>query len=139
MDDATFIANSDSTILGDDVTIYLTGTDGYLLFNSGSHVELSASLTGPLAGIVTYQDRTVADGTVHLINSDSASYLEGTVYLPNGKVMINSDSVFGGDADYSIFIAKEYEINSDSTLVMNSDFGGSDVPLPWGLLDHLVR
>ncbi len=139
MDDATFIANSDSTILGDDVTIYLTGSDGYLLFNSDSTVRLSASLTGPMAGIVVYQDRNVADGTVHLINSDSASYFEGTVYLPNGKVMINSGSSLGGNAAYSIFIAKEYEINSDSTLVMNSDFGGSDVPLPAGLRDHLVR
>ena len=36
MDDATFIANSDSTIIGDDVTIYLTGSDGYLKFNSDS-------------------------------------------------------------------------------------------------------
>ncbi len=92
-----------------------------------------------MAGIVIYQDRNVADGTVHLINSDSASYLEGTVYLPNGKVMINSGGTLGGDAAYSIFIAKEFEINSDSTLVMNSDFGGSGVPLPSGLYDHLVR
>ncbi len=76
---------------------------------------------------------------MHLINSDSASYLEGIVYLPNGKVMINSGSTLGGNAAYSIFIAKEYEINSNSTLVMNSDFGTSDVPLPAGLRDHLVR
>ena len=139
MYDATFIANSFSTIQGSDVTIYLTGSNGYLKFNSNSTVQLSASLTGPMAGIVVYQDRTVADGTVHLINSDSTSYLEGTVYLPNGKVMINSGSTLGGDADYSIFIAKEFEINSDSTLVMNSDFGSSGVPLPSGLLEHLVR
>ncbi len=139
MDDALFKANSDSTILGTDVTIYLTGTGGYLEFNSDSTVQLSASLTGEYAGIVVYQDRTVADGTVHLINSDSTSYLEGTVYLPNGKVMINSGATLGGDADYSIFIAKEYEINSDSTLVMNSDFGSSGVPLPSGLTEHLVQ
>ncbi len=139
MDDALFKANSDSTILGTDVTIYLTGTGGYLEFNSDSTVQLSASLTGEYAGIVVYQDRTVADGTVHLINSDSTSYLEGTVYLPNGKVMINSGATLGGDADYSIFIAKEYEINSDSTLVMNSNFGSSGVPLPSGLTEHLVQ
>ncbi len=92
-----------------------------------------------MAGIVVYQDRNVADGTVHLINSDSASYFEGTVYLPNGKVLINSSSTLGGNAAYSIFIAKEYEINSDSTLVMNSNFGSSGVPLPSGLTEHLVR
>ncbi len=55
--------------------------------------------------------------------------------------MINSGNTLGGLASYSIFIAKQYEINSDSTLVMNGDFGGSDVPLPSGLAgnSHLVR
>ncbi len=69
------------------------------------------------------------------------SRLEGTVYLPNGKIMINSGSTLGGLASYSIFIAKQYEINSDSTLVMNSDFGSSGVPLPSGLAgnSHPVR
>ena len=60
-----------------------------------------------MAGILFYQDRDVEDGTVHLINSDSASSLEGTVYLPNGKVMINSGSTLGGSVSYSIFIAEE--------------------------------
>ena len=56
-----------------------------------------------------------------------------------GFVMINSGSTLGGAASYSIFIAKEYDINSGSSLVVSSDLGGSDVPLPSGLRDHLVR
>ncbi len=132
MDDALFKANSGGTIQGEDVTIYLTGTDGSLEFNSDCSVELSASLTGTYAGIVVYQDRNVADGTVHLINSDSNSYLEGVVYLPNGKILINSGSNFGDNATWSIFIAEEFEINSDSTLVLNTNYEGSTVPLPAG-------
>ncbi len=85
MDDALFKANSGSTIEGDDVTIYLTGTGGYLEFISNSTVQLSASLDGPMAGMVVYQDRTVADGTVHLINSDSASYLEAAHIRPRKR------------------------------------------------------
>ena len=103
------------------------------MFNSNSYVELSASRTGPLAGVLFYQDRDVADGTVHLINSDTSSGREGTVYLPNGEVMINSGSTLGGPASYSIFIANEYEINSGRSLVLNSDYENSDVPLPSGL------
>ncbi len=78
---------------------------------------------------------------MHLINSDSASSLEGTVYLPNGEVKINSGSTLGGPASYSIFIAKQYEINSGSSLVLNSDYEDSDVPLPAGLGENsrLVR
>ena len=136
MDDALFKANSGGIIQGDDVMIYLTGTDGRLEFNSDSTVTLSARLTGPYAGIVVYQDRNVADGTVHLINSDSNSFLEGVVYLPNGKVMINSGSNFGDNATWSIFIAKEFEINSDSTLVLNTNYEGSTVPLPAGFVGN---
>ena len=109
------------------VTIYITGSAEFIL-NSDSHAELSAQTTGPLAGVVIFQDPNVADGTVHLFNSDTTSYLVGTVYLPNGKVMINSGSTLGGPAAFTSFVAKTFEINSDSTLVLNTDYGATDVP-----------
>ena len=39
LDDATFIANSNSTIIGTDVTIYLTGSDGYRRCLANSFVK----------------------------------------------------------------------------------------------------
>ncbi len=55
--------------------------------------------------------------------------------------MINSGNTLGGLASYSIFIAKQYEINSDSSLVPTGDHEDSDVPLPSGFARNsgLVR
>ena len=96
--------------------------------NSDSHAELSALTEGQFAGILVFQDRNVADGTVHLFNSDSGSSIVGAVYLPNGKVMINSGSTLGPASAFSSFIARTFEINSDSHLVLNSDYAATDVP-----------
>ena len=75
MDGATFIANSDSTILGDDVTIYLTGSDGYLKFNSDSHVQLSE---------LNSNSSVVADGCSVQVNSGASDALasKAAVVMP---------------------------------------------------------
>ena len=52
----------------------------------------------------------------------------GTVYFPNGKVMINSGSTLGPASAFSAFIARTYEINSASGLLLNSDYEATDVP-----------
>ena len=125
--DGKFEVNSGGTIIGDGVTFYITGSAEFIL-NSNSHAELTAPTTGPLAGIIIFQDRSVADGTIHLFNSDSSSFFVGTIYMPNGKVMINSGSSLGGPAAFTSFVARKFEINSDSSLVLNSDYGATDVP-----------
>ena len=132
--DGDFIVNSDLSVTGDGVIIYLTGTNSpELILNSQSHANLSAPTTVPYAGILIFQDPNVEDGTVHLLNSDASSSFEGTIYLPNGKMMINSGTQMSGDAAYSYIIARSFEINSDSGIVLNSDYAASDVPVPAGL------
>ncbi len=134
LDDASLIANSGSMIQGDGVFFYLRGSDGYLNFNSGSVVDVSAPTAGqPYEGMLFFQDRNAPPGTVHRFNSDSTTSLEGTVYLPAGEVLINSGSTIGGNASYTSFIARTFNINSDSTLQLNSDYAASPVPVPPGL------
>lgn len=134
MRDGDFMVNSNSTVTGTGVFIYFTGNNTpELMLNSGSHADLSAPTTGPYAGILMYQDRNTADGSVFLLNSDASSHLLGTVYLPNGKIMINSGTTITGTAPYTSFIARTFEINSGSGIVLNSDYNGSTVPLPGGL------
>ncbi len=125
--DGKFEVNSGANLSGDGVTIYLMGSAEFIL-NSDSHAELTAPTEGEFAGILIFQDRNVADGTVHLFNSDTTTSLVGAVYFPNGKIMINSGSTLGPASAFSAFIAKTYEINSGSHLVLNSDYEATDVP-----------
>ena len=76
-------------------------------------------------GILFFQDREVPDGTVHVLNSNSGSVIEGTVYLPNGNVLINSNATLGETSPYSSLIARTFKINSNSDLVLNSDYEAS--------------
>lgn len=121
-----FEVNSGSTIrtnAGDGATLFLA-SDVEFTLNSESSAELEAPATGDLAGVVIY-----SVGTEDLeINSDSASFFEGTLYAPTARIKVNSDSTIGGDANFTAVVAKEIDLNSESTLVVNSDYAGSTVP-----------
>ena len=108
-----------------------TGTK--LILNSGSHADLSAPTTGPYAGILVYQDRNDKDGSIHLLNSDADSVFIGTIYVPNGRIKINSGTTLSGTAPYTNFIARTFEIDANSGIVLNTDYAATDVPVPAGL------
>ncbi len=116
-----------STNSGTGVTIYLTG-DAVINLGFGADVDLSAPTMGDLAGVLFFQDRSAPPGTVHLFNSGSGSALVGTVYLPTGEVRVASGSTLGGAADFTSFVAKTFDIESGSHLVVNSDYEASSVP-----------
>jgi len=121
-----FEVDSSATIRtdpGDGVTLYLASGLEFIL-NSGSHADMEAPITGDYPGLLIY---SVSDKEM-LLNSDSSSAFEGTVYVPNGKIMVNSGSSIGGNAAFSAFIANEYEINSDSTIVFNNNYAATSVP-----------
>lgn len=122
-----FVVNSDSTISGSGVTFYFTD-DAKFTLNSDSRANLSAPVTGAYPGILMFQDPN-SSNTDNLFNSDSNSTFEGAVYFPKGKIMVNSGSSLGGNANFSLFVARDFEINSDSSLVLNSDYGASAVPV----------
>ena len=132
--DGDLIVNSNSAITGDGVFMYFTGTNKpSLVLNANSHADLSAPTTGPYAGILIFQDRNVEDGSEHMFNSDASSSFLGTIYVPNGMIKINSGTTMSSTAPYTSIIARTFDIDSGSDLVLNSDYEATDVPLPAGL------
>lgn len=132
-DDIEFKIASSGTVIGDGVSIYLTGDGAHLDFNSSSTVQLSAPTIGEMAGILIFEDRSNSIGNAHTLNSSSTSAFEGTVYLPRGTLMLNNSSDPNGSSPYTAFIAYRFDINSSSILEINTDFADSDVPLPSAL------
>lgn len=122
-----FLVNSDSSISGSGVTFYFTD-DAKFTLNSDSRANLSAPVTGDYPGILLFQDPS-SSNTDNLFNSDSSSAFEGTLYFPKGKVMVNSGSSLGGGGNFSVFVARTFEINSDSSLILNSNYAASAVPV----------
>ncbi len=49
--------------------VYLTGKDSVLYFDYTSSLDLSAPVSGPLAGILFFEDRNAPPGRLHQIGS----------------------------------------------------------------------
>lgn len=131
-----FVVNSGASLSGSGVSIYLADKDALILINSGSSLDISAPTTGPMAGILFFQDRSTPEMS-HEFNSDATSRLEGVVYLLNGEVTVNSSSQVGGTTPFLSFVARKYNINSDSILTLESDTVSSTVPTPFKDSKHV--
>jgi Flp pilus assembly protein TadG len=122
--------NGNATMSGTGVTFYnTTGTGGYgaITLNGNSQTNFSAPTSGPLSGILFFQDRSIpktAAGST--INGNSSSTFDGAIYFATTTVNFNGNSSANG---YSILVADQLLLNGNSSL--GSDYtsltGGSPI------------
>lgn len=119
-----------SQIHGENVGFYLTGTDATLQFAIGSSISLTAPKDGVLAGLLFYEDRNSPVGRTHRISSDNARLLLGTVYLPQGKLTIDANKPVADQSSYTAVIVRMLDLKAGPNLVLNSNYGATDIPAP---------
>lgn len=119
--------SSNTVMTGTSVTFYnTTGTGGYgpISINANSTVNLSAPTTGPLGGILFFQDRSIpSSGASSNISGNSSSTFDGALYFPTTALTFNGNSSANG---YSIVVANQL------SLVGNSSIGDNYSSLPNG-------
>lgn len=118
-----------SIIRGAGVIFYLTGSAGpasvaTLQINGGADVQLSAPTSGPLAGLLFFQDRSAAADT-DVVNGNSSHSYVGALYFPrqtltfSGGATVSSDTCvqivaneiqFGGDSGFSLDGCNSYGV-----------------------------
>ena len=76
-----------SSFTADSAGIYLTGSGATLSFGEDTTISLSAPTTGPMAGLLVYEDRNAPTGQKHNIYSDNAPKMLGTIYLPRNRLL----------------------------------------------------
>ena len=137
--------NEGGWIEGRDVGFYLTGKDAKLNFEQDSHISLEAPRAGPLTGLLFFADITnpktvsfvgggaqrLRDG--HVIRSDDARRLVGTIYLPDDKLVVDGETPVADQSEYTVIIAQSFELNNGPNLVIQSDYAASPVPVPEGV------
>ncbi|HYF56124.1 MAG TPA: pilus assembly protein TadG-related protein [Salinarimonas sp.] len=125
------LVGANGSIEGDNVGFYL---DGGATFNFGAQttVSLSAPKTGPLAGLLFHGDPS-ANNPIFQINSNNARRLLGTIYLPAGQLRVDASNPVADQSDYTIIVARQVSLFSGPNLVLNSNYGGTDVPVPKGV------
>ncbi len=118
-------------------------------FEKESKISLAAPRSGPLAGLLFYEDRGVvaADkagaGTdpdtglpkaqEHRIRSNDAGRLVGTIYLPRNRLLIDGDRPIAEESAYTVIIAREFALAEGPEVILNADYSLSDVPVPEGV------
>ncbi len=114
------LIRSGAVMTGTGVTFYnTTGTGGYgpIALSGSATVNLSAPTSGPLAGILFFQDRSIPSSAAgSTITGNSSSSFDGALYFPTTQVTYSGNSSVNG---YSIVVADKLVITGNSTVSNN--------------------
>ncbi len=127
---------------GSYVGFYFTGDDARMKFTRNSTVSFVAPRTGEMAGMLFFQDPVgtalpsdspPSDDNTFKIDSNNAETLLGTIYLPRGKLIIDSQNPVAAQSAFTVVVTQRMQFIGDSSLVLNSDYSATDVPAPAGV------
>ena len=59
--------------------------------------------------------------------------LLGTIYIPNATLEVTSKGAVAQDSDWSVIVAQSVKLSNAPTLVINTNYVGSGVPVPEGV------
>jgi hypothetical protein len=110
-----FKLNSGAKVTGSGVLLFFTGTGARMEMVSNTSLDLTSPTSGTYANIVIFQDRNTSTDFFHL-NSKSDTRLEGTIYIPNSPIKMNSDADMVASPYLSV-IVRRIELNSKASII----------------------
>ena len=122
-----------ATVTGNNVGFYFTGNNSTVNFEGASTVSFTAPKVGALAGILFFEDRANKAGAKHTIAADYARILLGTIYLSRGQLAIESEKAVADKSAYTIIVADRFTLAKGPTMVLNTDYYNTDIPVPDGV------
>lgn len=141
--DGPLTVTGGGTLKGEYTGFYLTGDNAKINFEAASSISLSAPKDGAMTGLLFYADPanptagTLKDGKKlkdgHAITSDDARRLVGTIYLPDDKLIIDGNEIVADKSEYTVIVAKAFQLNNGPNLVIKTDYALSDIPVPDGV------
>ena len=105
--------------------------------NGNVHVDLTAPTSGPLQGILLFQDHNAPDTTITMQAGNHGSNFNGAIYLPHADVTAN------GGGNFSIagnMISKSLSMNGNTNFsftapgtipIFSSPAGVAYSPMAW--------
>ena len=121
-----------SNLTGTGVTFYNTGggSNSYQPINiTGSNgTTLSAPTSGPLAGILFFQDRAISNSSVNSISGGTNTAFEGSLYFPSTPLAYSGGS--NGLAAYTVIVADTVTFSGGSKLNVDYSSLGGTSPVP---------
>ncbi len=120
--------NSQARVSGSGVTIYNTSGPNSGLSGCGAafqpfnidgqaKVTLNAPTSGPLEGILIFQDRAIVSSSANQIVGGATNVFNGAIYLPHSPLLFSGNNSSGG---YQILVADTITISGNSSV--NADY-----------------
>lgn len=131
--DGPLVVTGGASFTGTHVTLHFVGKNAELKFEAASIISLTAPRSGSMAGILVSEDRANSGGLVHSIMSDDARTLLGTIYLPRGRLHVGANKPVADKSAYTIVVANRFSLSEGPTMVLNTNYGGTDIPVPEGV------
>jgi Putative Flp pilus-assembly TadE/G-like len=122
-----------ATMSGTDVGFYFTGAGAVLHLTGSADVRFRGPQSGPMAGLLFFEDRNVAQGQQHAIHASGVHELVGTIYLSRNTLRIDPNSPVSEGSAYTAIIVNQLDLGNAPNLVLNSDYKASNVPVPEGI------
>jgi Flp pilus assembly protein TadG len=148
--DGPFLVNGNAKLSGDNVGIYMKGLNSNLKFDAQTTIDLTAPKSGPMAGLLILDDpsgapallnpvisgkytKLLSSAREHLILSNNARTLLGTIYMPKGRLIIDANQPVADKSAYTVLVVQQLDLYSGPNLILNSNYGGSEIPVPAGV------
>ena len=156
--DGPFTVEDKAEVSGEQVAFHLDGHDAVFSFAKDTKIELGAPKAGPLQGVLFYEAPAKSDqqerspiksslmallnisspkkhrprqvDRTHLISTSNARQLVGTFYLPNSSLQIDAEGPVADKSPYTAIVARNVRLLKGTQLVLNTDYGATDVPVP---------
>ncbi len=133
MKDGPLVVDGGSSFRATNAGVFLTGANATFKFATDSSISMSAPTSGPLAGMLFFEDHAAPTLQQHEILSDDAPFLLGTIYLPQGRLIVNANKAIAQSSAFTIIVAMRMELYGGPNLILNSDYNSTNVPVPGGL------
>lgn len=113
-----------STLSGSGVTFYNTSAPGYsygpIDLTGNETANFSAPTSGPLEGILFFQDRSVSAGSAgSTVTGNSSSTFDGVVYFPTTALKYTGNSAGSG---YTFLIADTITITGNASMTLGNNY-----------------
>jgi hypothetical protein len=128
-----FSISQTAVVEGQDVGFYLQGNKSVIDFSGNTTIRLSGPESGPMAGLLFFEDRAAPTNNKHHIASTNADTLVGTIYLSRGELFVDPDAPVAAKSAYTAIIANQVTLSQGPELVLNADYGATQVPVPPGI------
>lgn len=128
----SLVVGQEASLKGAYVGFYFADDKAMIAFKDSSIVDLSAPKDGPMSGILFFENPAVPMGRKFVIGSTNVKRLLGTIYLPRGILAVDAKGSIAAESAYTVVIANKLDLK-EAKLVLNTEFGLSDIPLPDGV------